>query len=265
MLPGRIQTLGRQKRLHGFGGRWVQQQRRIGGNCNLRMGDAHVLELPGAVGLPERDGVHVFVDDAPGGPAVPGRRDRADAAAVHQHPVAPLLGPGNVHQVVLQAAGAGDVLNQATAAVEIELRLPHPAEEAQKVKGVDGPHAVAKPRLLGVAGEDIDGHVGIDGAHLLQNGLENAVVSGVALAVSAADQHAVPAALGPGSPAQQNPIDFPLTADRGVHREVLRGPAVEGLAQPVAQSVVLGHGCHMLGQLLKILGLKEEAADAVLN
>ena len=134
-----------------------------------------------------------LVDDLGGQPPVALPGDGADAAAVHLHPVAGPLGGPDVGQIEPQGAAGGHVLDQAAAAVDIQAAVPHGCVPGQEIGTVHCPHPVGEPGALGVLAEDRHGHVRVDGAHLLQDGLQNGVVAGVAPAVGAADHHAVPA------------------------------------------------------------------------
>lgn len=123
-----------------------------------------------------------------------GEWNGADAAAVHHHLVAQPLGPGDSKQIEPQRAVAGHILHQGAAAVDVEVGLAHPPQKAGEGKGVDGVDPVGEAGVVRVAGEHPDGEVRVDLAQLGDNGLQDGVVAGVAPAVGAAYQGAVPAA-----------------------------------------------------------------------
>ena len=69
-----------------------KDHRGIGGEEDLGVVNAHVLQLGKGVGVPESDHIHVALQNPGAQAAVGGIVDGADAAAVHQHPVAQLFG-----------------------------------------------------------------------------------------------------------------------------------------------------------------------------
>ena len=132
----------------------------------------------------------------------------ANAAAVHLDLAAAALGGLDVMEIVPQGAAGSDILDQTAAAVDIELCVVHGPVPGGEVGPVDRLDPVSEPGGLGVLGEDRHGHVRIQRAHLLQNGLQNGIVTGVAPAVGAADHHAVPGHLGAAVAAENLLIDM---------------------------------------------------------
>lgn len=68
-----------------------KDHRGIGGEEDLGVVNAHVLQLGKGVGVPESDHIHVELQNPGAQAAVGGIVDGADAAAVHQHPLPSFL------------------------------------------------------------------------------------------------------------------------------------------------------------------------------
>ena len=171
-------------------------QGRVRRQEDLRFRHAHGLQFLQGVRLPEGDDVYAGVQHAGRQLPVLFPENRTDAAAVHLHLAAGFVGSLNVMEIEPQGPTGGDVLNEAAAAVDIQPRMAHGLFPGAHVHPSRRPHPVGQAGGLGVLGENGDGHIWVDGAHLLQNGLQNGVVAGVAPAVSTADHHAVPVPFG---------------------------------------------------------------------
>ena len=171
-------------------------QGRVRRQEDLRFRHAHGLQFLQGVRLPEGDDVHAGVQHAGRQLPVLFPENGADAAAVHLHLAARLVSSLNVMEIEPQGPAGGDVLNEAAAAVDIQPRVAHGLFPGAHVHPTRRPHPVGQAGGLGVLGENGNRHVRINGAHLLQNGLQNGVVAGVAPAVSTADHHAVPVPFG---------------------------------------------------------------------
>ena len=240
----------------------------IGGHDHPGGGDSHGIQLLFGVGVPQGDGVHAALEHPVQQLPVGGIVHRADAAAVHVDRVAQLLGHGDGEEVEPQAPAAGHVLHQGAAAVDIQAGLAHPAQKAEEVEGVDGVDPVLQAGLPGLAGEDPYRQVGVDGAHLPDDGLQDGVVPGVAPAIGAADEHAVPAGgeiLFPGLLAQDGLVDVQLAAQGALQGELALRLGVQPFPQMLAQGGVGGQGRELAGQALVVPGLEQEAGYPVLN
>ena len=119
--------------------------------------------------------------------------------------------------------------------------------------------------LLGVLGEDGHRHVRVDGAHLLQDGFQNGIVSGVAAAIGAADHHAVPARLGPGMAAEDLLIDMELGVHRVLDGELRGGLFVEPLPHAQPQDIVVAQGGQMTAELLVVTWCKEKTVHILVD
>ena len=98
---------------------------------------------------------------------VPG--DGADAAAIHLYPASGPFGCPDVHEIEPQGAAGGDILNKAAAAVDIELGLVHGQTPGKEGCAADRPDPIGQPGAGRVFGENRDGHVLVNGAHLLKD------------------------------------------------------------------------------------------------
>ena len=165
--------------------------------------------------------------------------NRTDAAAVHLYLAARLVGSLNVMEIEPQGPAGGDVLNEAAAAVDIQFRMAHGLFPGAHVHPSRRPHPVGQAGGLGVLGENSNRHVRINGAHLLQNGLQNGVVAGVAPAVSTADHHAVPVPFGTVVAADDLLINMELGVHGALDGELGRGFFIELLAHLPPQSVII--------------------------
>ena len=160
-----------------------------------------------------------------------------DAAAVHLHLAAGFVGSLNVMEIEPQGPTGGDVLNEAAAAVDIQPRMAHGLFPGAHVHPTRRPHPVGQAGGLGVLGENGNRHVRINGAHLLQNGLQNGVVAGVAPAVSTADHHTVPVPFGAVVAADDLLINMELGIHCALDGELGGGFFIELLAHLPTQSV----------------------------
>ncbi len=82
--------------------------------------------------------------------------------------------------------------------------------QANMLERLHCPHPVGEPGALGFLAENGGRHVRVDGSHLLQNGLQNGVVAGVAPAVGTADHHAVPRGGAAAVTAENGGVDVKL-------------------------------------------------------
>ena len=162
-----------------------------------------------------------------------------DAAAVHLHLAAGFVGSLNVMEIEPQGPTGGDVLNEAAAAVDIQPRVAHGLFPGENVHPASRPHPVGQAGGLGVLGENGDGHIWVDGAHLLQDGLQNGVVAGVAPAVSTADHHAVPVPFGTVVAADDLFIDMELGIHRTLNGEFGGGLFIELFTHLMPQGVII--------------------------
>ena len=163
--------------------------------------------------------------------------NRTDAAAVHLHLAAGFVGSLNVMEIEPQGPTGGDVLNEAAAAVDIQPRMAHGLFPGAHVHPSRRPHPVGQAGGLGVLGENGNRHVRINGAHLLQNGLQNGIVTGVAPTVSTADYHAVPVPFGTVVAADDLLINMELRIHSALDGELSGGFFIELLAHLPTQSV----------------------------
>ena len=163
----------------------------------------------------------------------------ADAAAVHLYLAARLVGSLNVMEIEPQGPTGGDVLNEAAAAVDIQPRVAHGLFPGENVHPASRPHPVGKAGGLGVLGENGDGHIWVDGAHLLQDGLQDGIVPGVAPAVGTADHHPVPVPFGAVVAADDLFIDMELGVHGALDGELGGGFFIELLAHLPTQSVLV--------------------------
>ena len=124
---------------------------------------------------------------------------------------------------------------------------------------------IAQPRLRRVVRHDIDGHIPVDGLELRENGLQDRIVAGVALAVGTADEHAGFFLLRLRGSAQDGLVDLDLLADGRVDGEFVRGFFVEILAQLLAHGARFGQPRHARAERLRVLRLKEQTGHAVLD
>ena len=215
----------------------LQDQRRVRSQQDLRLRHPHGPQFFQRVRLPQGDDIHIFVDDLRGQTPVALPGDGADAAAVHLYLAARLVGSLNVMEIEPQGPTGGDVLNEAAAAVDIQPRVAHGLFPGAHVHTTRRPHPVGQAGGLGVLGENGNRHVRINGAHLLQNGLQNGVVAGVAPAVSTADHHTVPVPFGAVVAADDLLINMELRIHSALDGELSGGFSIELFAHLPTQSV----------------------------
>ena len=218
-------------------------QSRVRRQEDLRFRHAHGLQFLQRVRLPEGDDVHAGVQHAGRQLPVLFPENGTDAAAVHLHLAAGFVGGLNVMEIEPQGPAGGDVLNETAAAVDIQFRMAHGLFPGAHVHPSRRPHPVGQAGGLGVLGENGDGHVRINGAHLLQNSLQNGVVAGVAPAVSTADHHAVPVPLGTVVAADDLLINMELRIHSALNGELSGGFFIELFAHLPTQGVLVAqHG-----------------------
>ena len=143
--------------------------------------------------------------------------------------------------------------------------MPHNPQKARQIKGVDRANAILNFRLPRRPGQHIQRHIRVDMLHLSHNGVENGVVTGVALAVSAADQNAVSLAPGPLGPSDHNTVNLFLLLHRGRSGKVPAGLFIQLPPQPLPQTVVLRQRNHLFRQFFIVLGGKQQARHTVFD
>ena len=220
-------------------------QSRVRRQEDLRFRHAHGLQFLQGVRLPEGDDVYAGVQHAGRQLPVLFPENRTDAAAVHLYLAARLVGSLNVMEIEPQGPTGGDVLNEAAAAVDIQPRVAHGLFPGAHVHPTRRPHPVGQAGGLGVLGENGNRHIRVDGAHLLQNGLQNGVVAGVAPAVSTADHHAVPVPFGTVVAADDLLINMELGVHCALDGELGRCFFIELLAHLPTQSVPVAQRCQI--------------------
>ena len=240
-------------------------QGRVGSEEDPGLGDAHGLELRLGVRLPQGDDVHAVVQGPGGHAAVFVPCHRADAAAVHLHPAAQGVGGADVIEIVPEGAAGGDILDEAAAAVDVKDAFPHGVPPGEDMGAVDGADPVGEAGGGGVLGEDGHRHVRVQGAHLLEDGVQNGVVPGVAPAVGPADHHAVPGFLLPMAAAEDLLIDVELGVHGLLDGEVPGGLFKELFPHVAAEGVVIAQGRQALAQGLGVPGGEEVAADILVD
>ena len=240
-------------------------QGRVGGEEDPGLGDAHGLELRLGVRLPQGDDVHAVIQGPGGHAAVLLPRHGADAAAVHLHPAAQGVGGADVIEIIPEGAAGGDILDEAAAAVEVEDAPFHGVPPGEDVGAVDGADPVGEAGGGGVLGEDRHRHVRVQGAHLLEDGVQDGVVPGVAPAVGPADHDAVPVLLFPLAAAEDLLVDVELGVHGLLDGEVPGGLLVELLAHVMAEGVVIAQGRQALAQGLSVPRGEETAADILVD
>ena len=166
-----IEAAAAQQVAHPLVGGRGQAESGVGRQADIGAGDAHAFQFPQAAGVAQSDDVGVAVEDAAGQPAVEALVDVADAAAVHEHPAAQLMGGPDGGQVEIEGPAGGDVLDQAAAAVDEEAPPAHFTQEGAEVEGVNGPYPfVQHLGFFGLAGHHAEGRQTVDGAHGVENG-----------------------------------------------------------------------------------------------
>ena len=139
---------------------------------------------------------------------------------------------------------------------------PVPGGEVGPVDRLD---PVSEPGGLGVLGEDRHGHVRVQRTHLLQNGLQNGIVTGVAPTVGAADHHAVPGHLGAAVAAENLLIDMQLGVHGPLDGELRGGLLVKLFAHIPAQRVVIAQSREILPQRLPVAGGEQVAVHILVD
>ena len=223
--------------------RFVEDQSRVCRQQDLRLCDTHGPQLRQGVRLPQGDHVHIAVEDLGRQTPVALPGDGTDAAAVHLHLAAGPLGGCDVVEIEPQGAAGGHVLDQAAAAVDIQPGTAHGGQPRRQIGPVDRPDPVGQAGALGILAEDRHRHVRINGAHLLENGLQNGVVAGVAPAVGATDHHTVPGRSRTVVAAQNFLVNVELSVHGMLDGELGGGLLVQFFPQLVAQVVVLSKLC----------------------
>ena len=136
-----------------------------------------------------------------------------------------------------QGPTGGDVLNEAAAAVDIQPRVAHGLFPGENVHPSRRPHPVGQAGGLGVLAQHRDRHIRVNGAHFLQNGLQNGVITSIAPAIGTADHHAVPVPLGTVVAADDLLINMELGVHGALDGELGGGFFIELLAHLPTQSV----------------------------
>ena len=226
------------------------------------LGHAQDLQLFPGVGVPQGDGIDVFVHHLGGAAAVAVLLDGADAAAVHDDGAVVLFRRCQGPEVEPQGAVGRHVLHEGPAAVDEELRLAEVADGLEAIEGIEGVDPVGPPGIHGAAGEDLEGQVRVDGAQFGEDGQQNGVIPGVTAAVGPTDHHPVPAL---SLVAENGLVDFQLALDGGLDGELPLGLFIEPLAHGLAQAGVLGQGDEMPSQSVRIPRREEEAVGAVVD
>ena len=143
--------------------------------------------------------------------------------------------------------------------------MPHGLVPGREVHPADGADPVGQTGALGVLGQNQYWHVRINGTHLLQNGLQNGIISSIAPAVGAADDHAVPVLLGTIVSTDDLLIDMQLSIHCFLDGELGGGLFVELLAHAPAQLVVIAESCQMGPQGLPVSGREEIAVHVLVD
>ena len=183
---------------------------------NLRLCHPQNLQFLQRVGVPQGDGVHRAVHH-PGGPGpVSIVSDGADATAIHDDRASIVFGGCQGPQIEPQGAVRSDILHEGTAAVDEELRPLEIVDRFPDVEGVKGVDPVGLTGFHGIAGKNLEGEIRINGPKLCEDGQQDGVVSGVAPAIGAADDHPVSAVF---LIAENGIIDFQLPLNGGLYRE----------------------------------------------
>ena len=137
-----------------------------------------------------------------------------------------------------EGAAGGDVLNETAAAVDIQRGVVHGLFPCKNIHPPGRPDPVGKTGGLGVFGQHGDGHIRVNGTHLLQNCFQNGVVPGVATAIGPADYHAVPLLFGAAVPAENFFVDMELGVHRALDGELGGRLFVEFFAHLPPQGIV---------------------------
>ena len=226
LLEGDIDDFTRRRR---------QNDGRVGGNTDIRPGNAHFGKQCAGIVIAQRDAVNRCINGSGGHPAVARTVDRTDAAAVHHYLAAALFGGVQRVAVVPDRAGGRDILHERAAAVDIQRGMAELAQDGEHIKGIDGVRAVDQARFLRPARHNADGAFGIELAHLLHNGLEDGIVTGVAASVSTADDNALALVFRTVEPCQQVTVVFHLTFAHFVAREIAGGFFVQRVREFLPQ------------------------------
>ena len=235
------------------------------GQQNFWFCNAHGLQFFQRVRFTKRDRIHTLVQNLGSQIAVGSASHGADAAAIHLHVAAGLFGGVDIVQIEPQGTAGGDILNQAAAAVDIELCMAHGLPPGEKCGAVDCLNAVSEAGSIGILAENGHGHVGVNGTHLLQNCFQNCIVTHISAAVGTADDHAVPILFG----AVVAAYDLVVNIQLGIHgflNGILSGCLFKELfSQLVSQMVVIADGSQMAAQRFPVTGLEQEAVYILID
>ena len=171
---------------------------------------------------------------------------RADAAAIHLHLAARFVRRPDVVEIEPEGAPGGHILNETAAAVDIKAGTAHGGLPRENIHAAHCADSVGQAGGLGVLAQHRDRHIRVNGAHFLQNGLQNGVITGIAPAIGTADHYTVPL-LGRAVMAAKN---FPVNVKLGIHcalnGEFGGGFFIEPLTHFMPQTVIAAK-CRQIG------------------
>ena len=154
------------------------------------------------------------------------------------------------------------VLHQGAAAVDEKFGLLEAVNGFPKVEGVEGVHPIGSAGVNGVAGEHLAGEIRVDGTQFPKDGQQDGIVSGVAPAVGAADDHLIPSVF---LVAEDGFVDLHLPLNGGFDGELPFGLLVELMAHGFPKGRVPGQGEQMIGQRTVIPRWEQETIGPVVD